>query len=67
MSVINGKTGIKEIPTRLYVINYFQIDGSFCSVFVIAEPVATVCALVTSRYVKNGEDKFFLAFGVRVF
>ena len=65
--MINGKTGIKEIPTCLHVIKYFQINGSFCSVFVITEPVATVCPLVTFRYVKNGEDEFFLAFGVRVF
>ena len=65
--MINGKTGIKEIPTCLHVIKYFQINGSFCSVFVIAEPVATVCPLVKFRHVKNGEDEFFLAFAVRVF
>ena len=67
MAMINGKTGVKEIPTCLHVIKYFQINGSFCRVFVIAEPVATVRPLVKFRHVKNGEDEFFLAFAVRVF
>ena len=67
VTLINGKTGIKEIPTRLHAINYFQINGSFYRVFAIAEPVATVCPLVTFRHVKNGEDEFFQAFAFRVF
>ena len=58
---------MEEILTCLQVINYFQINGSSCSVFVIAQPVATVCPIVTFRDVKNREDEFFLAFGVRVF
>ena len=28
--------------------------------------MATVCPLITFRYIKNREDEFFLAFGVRV-
>ena len=67
MAAINGGTGIKEFPTCPYVINYFQISGSSCRVFVIAEPVATVRPLVKFRHVKNGEDEVFLAFAVRVF
>ncbi len=61
------KQGVEEIPTCLHVINYFQINGSFCSVFVLAEPVATVGSFVTFRHVKNRENEFFLAFGVLVF
>ena len=61
------ETGIKDIPTCLQLIIDFQINGNFNSVFGLAEPVATVCPLVTFRYVKNIEDEFFPAFGVRVF
>ena len=67
LQLLKGETGIEKIPTCLQVIDYFQFNGSFCSVFVLAEPVATVCPFITFRYVKNGEDEFFLAVGVRVF
>ena len=61
------KQELRTIPTCRRLINYYQINGSSCRVFVLAEPVATVCPLITFRYVKNREDEFFLAFGVRVF
>ena len=61
------KQELRTIPTYRWLINYYQINGSSCRVFVLAEPVATVCPLITFRYVKNKEDEFFLAFGVRVF
>ena len=61
------ETGIKDIPTCLQLIIDFQINGNFYRVLVLAEQVATVCPLITFRHVKNREDEFFQAFGVRVF
>ena len=61
------ETGIKDIPTCLQLIIDFQINGNFNSVLVLAEPVATVCPLVTFRHIEYWQHEFFFAFAVSIF
>ena len=52
---------IFKVLTCRQVIKYFQVNGSFCSVFVLTKAMATVASSVIFRNVKNREDVLYLA------
>ena len=65
--VANVVFNCRLLPTCWLWIRYFEINGSSCSVFVLAVPMATVCPLVSFRHIEYRQNEFFFTFGVCIF